>query len=307
MPLTEDLTRWESAGLIDEATAEAITAFESARVDDRRVGRGLEAVAYLGAVLILVAAGVLVFELWDQMEPWGHLTLSTLVAVALFVAGVFLGRSEEPALIRARTFAWLLAVAAVALTAQVGISEFTGAEEQDVFLWVSVVSLIAAVGLWWPLRTALQLIAVGVTSAASTLAVLAQFDPEPDWAFGVVFAVPGAAWIALTWAGILEPRRTGYAIGGVGTLLIAFPEFGELPWPLLGLGVGLALLAISVRLKENVLLGLGVAGLFVYIPMSTFELFGESLGVPVALLITGLALLGVVIVTVRLRKDAAAE
>ena len=63
MPLTEDLTRWESAGLIDEATAEAITAFESARVDDRRVGRGLEAVAYLGAVLILVAAGVLVFEL----------------------------------------------------------------------------------------------------------------------------------------------------------------------------------------------------------------------------------------------------
>jgi hypothetical protein len=60
-------------------------------------------------------------------------------------------------------------------------------------------------------------------------------------------------------------------------------------------------MALSVILNQTVLLGMGVAGLFVYIPATIFEVFGETLGVPVALLITGLILLGVVVVTVRLR------
>jgi hypothetical protein len=74
-----------------------------------------------------------------------------------------------------------------------------------------------------------------------------------------------------------------------------------MPWPVIGLLAGLGLMAISVRLDQNVLLGLGVAGLFVYIPMIIFEWFGESLGVPVALLIAGVILIGVVVATVRLR------
>lgn len=92
-------------------------------------------------------------------------------------------------------------------------------------------------------------------------------------------------------------------LGAIGLLLIAFPEGDQMPWPVLGLVAGLLLMAGSVWLRETVLLGLGVAGLFVYIPMTIFELFGESLGVPVALLITGLVLLAVVAATVRLRPQ----
>ena len=66
----------------------------------------------------------------------------------------------------------------------------------------------------------------------------------------------------------------------------------------------LGLVAVSVRLSENVMLGLGVAGLFVYVPMLIFEWFGDSLGAVVALLISGLVLLGVVVGVVRYRAEA---
>lgn len=302
MALVDDLKRWMNAGLIDVETADAIERFESERPGVSRVGRGMEAVAYLGAALILVALGILATEFWDRIEPWGKVTLGAAVAVVLFVAGLLLGRSEEPAVDRAQTFAWLLTVAAVALTAAVTLSEFAGTDEQDTFLYASVASLVAAVVLWWLRASVLQMVAMGAAAGFTVVAGVSHFESPPDWAFGLAFSGVGLLWLLLTWLGVFRPTRTSYALAAIGILLISFPEGNDLPWPLLGLGAALALMGLSVGLGENVLLGLGVAGLFVYIPMTIFELFGESLGVPVALLITGLVLLGVVVATVRLRK-----
>ncbi len=299
----EDLRRWVAAGLTKPDTAEAIEAFEADLARPSRVGRGMEAVAYLGASLVLVALGILVLEFWDRFSSWGQLGLGLTVTVVLFLVGILLGRSDEPALDRAQTFARFLAVAGFALTVKVLFTELLGSSEQDAFLYVSVAALAAAVGLWWSRSSVLQLVAMGLTSWITLIAVLSRFEALPDWAFGVAFAGLGIVWLFLTWGGVLTPIGTGYAIGGIGTLLISFPESTEMPWPLLGLLTGLGLMALSVYLHQNVLLGLGVAGLFVYIPMTIFEWFGETLGVPVALLITGLILLGVVVGTVRLRKE----
>lgn len=302
MGLTDDLKRWMDAGLIDVDTADAIERFEAERPGVGRVGRGMEAVAYLGAALILVALGILATEYWDRIEPWGKVTLSAAVAVVLFVAGLLLGRSEEPAVDRAQMFAWFLTVAAVALTAAVALNEFANTDEQDTFLYASLASLVAAVALWWLRGSVLQMVAMGIAAGFSVVAAVSHFESPPDWAFGLSFAGVGLVWLLLTWLGVFRPTRTSYALAAIGILAISFPEANDLPWPLLGLGAALALMGLSVGLRENVLLGLGVAGLFVYIPMTIFELFGESLGVPVALLITGLILIGVVLATVRLRN-----
>lgn len=303
MATKDDLKRWVEAGLIDARTATAIEEYESERSGAGRIGRGMEAVAYLGAVLVLVALVVLATEFWDRIAPWGRLALSVIVALVLFVVGLLLGRSDEPALNRARTFAWFLTVAAVVLAAFVGLRDLADVAEGATFVWVSLISLVAAGLLWWLGKSVLQMVAMGITAGASTVAVLSQIGSAPEWAFGFAFAGLGAFWLLMTWGGWFRPERTSYVLGGLGALLIAFPEGSDLPWPLLGLGVGLGLMALSVPLNQNVLLGLGVAGLFVYIPMTIFEVFGETLGVPVALLITGLVLLAVVVITMRLRKE----
>lgn len=306
MSHVDDLKRWVDAELIDPDTADAIIEYESKRTPTSRVGRGMEAVAYLGAVLVLIALVVMAVEFWDRIEPWGRAMLSGGAVLVLFVVGLMLGRSDEPALQRARTFAWLLTVAAVALTSQVVLHEMADLSGQDTFLYASLISLVAAIALWRLQISVLQMVAMGAAAGTSVVALISQAQNAPDWAIGLSFAGLGALWLLLTWLGVLRPEKTSYVLGGLGTLLIAFPESNNLPWPLLGLGVALALMAISVRLDESALLGLGVAGLFVYIPMTIFEVFGESLGVAVSLLITGVILLGVVVATVRLRRDTQA-
>lgn len=301
MPVSEDLERWVGAGLIDPTTAEAIESYEEHRT--QRVGRGMEALAYLGSALVLIAVALLAIEFWADIDVWGRYALSAGVTAVLVVAGIVLGRSEISAVNRAQTFAWFLAALGVALTASVATAEMDGLAEEDAFLIVAAISLAAAVTLWVFRKSVLQMVAMALGAYATVVAFIARIDSAPDWAFGVSFAALGLVWLLLTWIGVMRPTRTSYAVAGIGMLLISFPEAVEMPWPLVGLFSGMALMAMSVVLKENVLLGLGVLGLFIYIPMTIFELFGETVGVPFALLITGLTLIGVVLVSVRLRKD----
>lgn len=300
MPVSEDLERWVGAGLIDLTTAEAIESYEERRT--QRVGRGMEALAYLGSALVLIAVGLLAVEFWDDIDPWGRYAVSAGTTSILVLAGILLGHSETPALNRAQTFAWFLAAPGVALTASVATGEMAGLDNQDAFLIVAAISLAAALVLWVFRKSVLQMVALALGANATVIAFVARIDSAPEWIFGVSFAALGLAWLLLTWLGVMRPTRSSYAVAGVGLLLISFPETMEMPWPLVGLLSGVALMAISVVLKENVLLGLGVLGLFIYIPMTIFELFGETIGVPFALLITGLILIGVVLVSVRLRK-----
>lgn len=301
MPVSEDLERWVGAGLIDPTTAEAIESYEEHRT--QRVGRGMEALAYLGSALVLIAVALLAIEFWADIDVWGRYALSAGVTAVLVVAGIVLGRSEISAVNRAQTFAWFLAALGVALTASVATVEMDGLAEEDAFLIVAAISLAAAVTLWVFRKSVLQMVAMALGAYATVVAFIARIDSAPDWAFGVSFAALGLVCLLLTWIGVMRPTRTSYAVAGIGMLLISFPEAVEMPWPLVGLFSGMALMAMSVVLKENVLLGLGVLGLFIYIPMTIFELFGETVGVPFALLITGLTLIGVVLVSVRLRKD----
>ena len=295
-----DLSRWIEAGLIDSETASEIEEFELRR-PAARVGRGIEAVAYLGTVLVLIALGLLTMEYWDRLEAWGRVSLSAFVSVTLVAVGAALGRSPEPTVDRGQTFAWFVAVGALWLTAYVAIDEWFASEGTSV-LWASAFALVGALTLWWMRRSVLQMTALGLAAAVTSAAALSEIDGVPDWSYGLLLAALGTTWLLLTWAGVFEPPRTSYVLGGIGLLLVAFPEGGDMPWPVLGLVAGLILMLLSVRLDQNVLLGLGVAGLFVYIPMTVFEWFGDTLGVPVALLITGLTLLGVVLVSVRLRQ-----
>lgn len=303
MGLDQDLTRWVEGGIVTADQAERIRSLESSR-SEGATSRGVEALAYLGATLVLVALFMLGQELWDQFEAWGKLTLAVIVAGVLYVVGWALGRSSDEAVQRAQTFAWALVVPTVALAGAVLLFEVFGLDDRDNGVWVALVAFAAALALWWSRRSVLQMVALAGSLLATTVLLLTRFSNLPDWAFGLSIFAIGTVWLLLTWGGILTPVRTSYALGSLGVLFISFPESNEMPWPLFGLLAALGLVAVSVRLSENVMLGLGVAGLFVYVPMLIFEWFGDSLGAVVALLISGLVLLGVVVGVVRYRAEA---
>lgn len=301
--LRERLETWERQGILSHEQADRILDFEGA-AKPRRFPPWMEAVAYLGAALVLLALGLLAGEFWDRLTGVAQFTLALVVTGILVTTGFLLRSSEEPAALRAGSFAWLLAIAAAGFAAWIlGDSVIDLAEERSALL-ASLVALGAAIALWVLAKRTAQMIGMGLAAAFTAFTVMAQVDPMPDWGPSVALAAVGAVWLLLTWGGILVPEKVSYGLGSIGLLFIGFFEvLGTMPWPLIGLLAALGLMALAVRLEQGIMLGVGVAGLFLYVPATVFEVWGDTVGVPIALLITGIVLLAGILVAVRLRKE----
>lgn len=295
----EAVDDWVAAGLITADQARAIRAHESAR-DEEGLPGWVEPVSYLGAALIAVALFLFGAQIWDQLAVWGRITLSTLMTVVLLATGSLLRRSQSDAAARAAAFTWLLAVGGVAGTTGMIVSEaFDLAQDWEPIL-IAGVSLVAAVPLYLIARTTLQQIGV----AASTVFLLATVPlPLPlgqePWMIGLMFLTAGAAWLLLTWAGIMEPQGTGWVLGSLLAIGVGFGAFDDNPlWSGIGVLVGLGLVWLSTRVDRRSLLGLGVLALVIWIPTTVTIAFEDSIAVPVAILITGFVTLTVVVAAV---------
>lgn len=73
----------------------------------------------------------------------------------------------------------------------------------------------------------------------------------------------------------------------------------------LGIGSTAGLMVGSVAWRQTTLLWSGSAGLFFYLAWFIGRYLSDSLGLPLALLLGGIALLALAVLTARLRKSAA--
>lgn len=301
--LKDRLETWERQGLLSHDQADRILDFEG-REPTRRFPPWMEAVAYLGAALVLLALILLASEFWDRLTGVAQFALALVVTGILVTTGFLLRESQEPAAARAGSFAWLLAIGGAGFAAWVAGDRMLDLVEERSALLAALAAFGTALALWWMARRTAQMIGMGLAAAFAAFTVMAQFDPMPDWGPNAALATVGAVWLLLTWGGIFEPEKVSYALGSIGVLFIGFFELlGTMPWPLLGLLAALSLMALAVRLEQGIMLGIGVAGLFLYVPATVFEVWGDTVGVPIALLITGIVLLAGILVAVRLRKE----
>lgn len=75
----------------------------------------------------------------------------------------------------------------------------------------------------------------------------------------------------------------------------------ETPPPVIGVAVAVVLVVGGSLVREFLVTGAGVLGLFVYLPMTLGACFGEALGAPVLLLASGTLLLVVMFVLLHAR------
>ena len=80
------LKRWQNAGLVDEATAERIRAFEAGQGGVLRQGRLALIVFALGALLLTAGALLFIAAHWDSLGPGGRFAI-VLAAIAVLHAG----------------------------------------------------------------------------------------------------------------------------------------------------------------------------------------------------------------------------
>lgn len=293
--LKEQLSRWLNAGFITDEQAARITAFEAARAEnqERRVPLIVEALGYLGGALAVIAVLILAEEFWADLELWGRLALLGIVTLGLLIAGWVLRDSPLEAVRRLAGFLWLFAAVGFAFTFGILSADGFDSDPETAALVGALAAAVVAFFLWRIRTESLQQLAVGVAIASAAVALVGVFN-WPEEFYGLSIWAIGTVWLFLTWGTLIRPITTGYALGALGALFGAqMMSFDGAGWPiLLGVVVAGALIVASVTLRQIVLLGLGAAGVFVFVPQAVFHFFGDSLGAPVALLISGAALIG---------------
>jgi hypothetical protein len=310
--LKDQLSRWLNAGTDEQAAR--ITAFEAARAEnqERRVPLIVEALGYLGAALAVIAVLILAQEFWADLELWGRLALLGIVTLGLLIAGWVLRDSPLEAVRRLAGFLWLFAAVGVAFTFGILTADGFDSSPEGAAL-VGSLAAVAFGFVLWRLRTeSLQQLAFFAALVSAAMSVVGVADWSEEF-LGLSMWAIGTVWLFLTWGTVIHPTTTGYALGSIGALVgVQMMSFDGVGWPmLLGVAVAGALIAASVALRQIVLLALGAAGVFVFVPQVVFHYFGDSLGAPVTLLLSGAALIGGAVALARLmgeiREDIAEE
>jgi hypothetical protein len=298
------LRRWEASGIITAAQAEEIRRHETSARPKPRIPLIAEALGYLGAALVLSAALALAAQLWSDLPVGVRIAVLLAVIALLLLAGWSIRNSVEPAFRRLASFLWLAAVAGAGFLADVVASDALDIETGlSIAIGIAMTSLAAA--LWLLRRTAPQL--VGVFAGLAFLIAGISDVLGGDDAFGILLWVVGVIALISARLEFILPERTAYALSSIAVLIgaqwAAFEFFSDTQgWGLaLGLASALALQGLSVAWASLVLLSLGSAGVLMFVPQIVDEYFGDNIGGTTALLVSGVALLAVALVAVRLR------
>jgi hypothetical protein len=302
-----DLQRATAAGVVTAPQAAALLALAARRPSLPRGGReattgmpvAAEIAGYLGAVLAMTGASVLVAQFWSDMASWSRLTLIGSLAAGLWAAGAVVDESAGPVSWRLRGFLWLLSSAAAAfLAGLLGADVFDWAAE-PVAVLAGVVTVAHAGSLWRRRDRPAQYLAV-VAGVIAALAGAGGWIDGPGLVGLVLWGV-GAAWLWLGWRRLVLPEEIAL-VGAPALMLVAAGVTGG-SWesfaPLFGLVTAGGLLGAGILLKEFLMTGAGVAGGFAYLPMAGAEYFGETVGVPVVLLTAGVLLILLMVVLLR--------
>lgn len=318
MALQERLAGWVEAGLISREQAQAIREHEQREHLQRphfevvpehgRVPLITEALGYLGAALAVAALVNLLGEDWPEYPLSVRLGVPVVLAVALVLAGWPLRDSQEPAFARFGSVLWFLAVGAGAWSMAVYASEVLEASDRAVPLYAGLMAALVALPLYWVRRSVLQQLALflGIMTFLINFAQLPMDPPTEGQRTGAVVWLLSVAWLYLGYRGAMEPRLLAYGLGAFGAIQapmgIASDEGLVALGLLLGLVTSFTLVGASVWLKDNVLLVFGAIGSFLYLLRTIEYFFGDTIGMPLVLLTTGVILLIIAFLAMRGRS-----
>jgi hypothetical protein len=236
----------------------------------------------------------------------------------LWAVGEALRHREEALLRRGAQVLWMVAAWLTAVLIGVTFNEWPGLDlKEEWFLLgaslgalpLAVIALLALPGQ--PQGLAVATLASGVAFGATIVIVGDATWGEIRWAQYLPWLVVGAVELAA--AEVARRRKEGsliwlFNLFGAWLCLLGVwvnamaPRRSLLAWDILLLIESLMFIAWSVARQSRVLLFSGAFWLFVGITVINFDYFEEQLGLPVVLLITGVAFIAIGLGVDRLRR-----
>ncbi len=272
---------------------------------ERHVSLLAEAVAYVGIVLILAGVVATVSQQWSRVPYWGQVLIFLAAAALFLVAGIVASSNPEPALQRMVDVVWFLSVGCVAGAVGFGLQRSDG---PVLVLLVGIVTSGYAAALWMLRTRAVQqaaLFAGLVVTDVGAVLVAAGTRPPAWLALGLTLWGLGLVWSLLGWQQYVEPLWAAMGAGVVLTLVAPALSLDAHGWVYaVAFGTAAAAMAVSVPLRNAPLLAVGTVAMFGYLTSLVVRYFGDSLGVPAALSITGVLILALAATAGRLLRLA---
>jgi hypothetical protein len=313
MNYADYLQRWRNAGLIDEATAEAIRVFESAKPPEAPSDRPsfVEAILYLGLIVVAVGVVTLLGQHWEDLQSSTRLLVIAVPAALALGLGFALRATGDEAFVRGGHITWFLAVGLVFGAFLVGFHEW-GASDDDRngLLAGGFVALALALTLWAVSGSVPQLVALGGAIVVFGQSLGAWPDDYSTAVAGTAALAGGAIAIGLTELRIFVPRAAAAALFALVAAAGAYESGidGTLAWAeTLSFVVAVALIAAGVIRASFGYLVVGVGLAFLSLVTLMFEHFESDLGAPVALIISGALLVAAVLALIPLRRVVASS
>jgi len=283
--------------------------------------RFAELAGYLGAALVVSAAGIFFAAQWPDLTGGQQVALLAGAAVLLAVAGVATGslgagftrmRAGADPVLR-RLTGVLLAGAAASAGAAVGLQVDRSVSSPETWPLLVGFGTVALLGLAGYLAVPTVLGQV-VTAAAAFLTVPWAVDQVGDVepvAFGLVVLALGAGWLLLAEAGWWRETESARGIGCVLAVLGAQIPVSDYDNRWVGY-VALAVLAaaafgVYVLRPSWPYLATGVIAVTLAVPQALLDWTDNALGPAGVLLATGVTLIGASLLGLRLRHEVAAD
>ena len=275
----------------------------------RRISLLTEAVAYVGAILLLAGGIAAIGQQWNSLGDWGQVGVLAGAAAFFLLAGILVRRVREPAIQRLVSVVWFLSAACVGAAGGAAAHDVSGTSGAATVLAAGVAVTVYAAALWLVRRRALQnaaLFAGLVITVCGIIATVARPSGQLHllgyalalWGFGL-------AWAWLGWRQYVEPIWVTMPCGAILALYSPSLTVGSQGWVYaIGIATAAAAMAASVPLRNTPLLALGTLAMFGYVASVTVQYFHRSLGVPAALAIAGVLILGLAVVSARLMRAA---
>jgi hypothetical protein len=175
----------------------------------QRVSLLTEAVAYVGAVLLLAGGIAAVGRRWAELGSWGRVGVLAGAVVLFLVAGILVRGVSEPAIQRLAGVAWFLSVVCAGGTVGFATSGVYGNTGAVTVVAVGLGVTAYAAALWLARRRAWQnaaLFAGLVIAICGTIATIAGGPgPVPVLAYALPLWGFGLGWAGLGWQRYAEP------------------------------------------------------------------------------------------------------
>jgi uncharacterized membrane protein len=305
------IDHWVAEGLITSGQADRLRdeldeskppTPDSTPADVRgRTSLVVEALAYLGGVIVLVAAGLISAQYWSALGDPGQLAVVGGAAAALLLAGALIPSRSGPG-VRLQSVLWLLSTAAagafLALFADI-VLDFDG----------SAIGVVAGVGaavlaavLWWRLPVLTQQAAFFVATMIAAGATVAQLTTDPQLPGLAVWAT-GVIWFLLGWRGTVKPRRPVQALAAAAALVGALMTLPADAGMVLALCTVAATVVLAVVVRDLLLLAVGALGALNVLPVVVNEWFPGELAAPLVLLVVGALLVTAAVYTAKRGKS----